>query len=154
MIHVLFVCLGNICRSPMAEGLFKKAVADEGLENKIQVDSAATGTWNLGNAPHEGTQRVLAKHGIDFSEMRARKITQADFTENDYVIGMDAENMADLESFDQGEATVKSLMSFVPDKQEASVPDPYYTGNFDETERLVSEGCHYLLETIKKDYQL
>lgn len=154
MIHVLFVCLGNICRSPMAEGFFKQAVLEAGLENKIKVDSAAIGSWNLGNPPHHGTQQVLMKHGIDFSQMRARKISQADFENNDYIIGMDAENMADLKTFPNKTSVVRSLMSYVPGKEEQSIPDPYYTGNFAETERLVSEGCHFLLAAIKKEQQL
>lgn len=73
MVKVVFVCLGNICRSPMAEGLFRKEVANAGLTDEIKIDSAATGTWNLGKPPHRGTKEVLKKHGVDYQAMRAEK---------------------------------------------------------------------------------
>ncbi|MCB2753292.1 low molecular weight phosphotyrosine protein phosphatase, partial [Listeria monocytogenes] len=80
----------------MAEGLFRKEVANAGLPDEIKIDSAATGTWNLGTPPHRGTQEVLKKHGVDSQAMRARKISDADFKEADFIIGMDQHNLADL----------------------------------------------------------
>lgn len=87
MIKVVFVCLGNICRSPMAEGLFRAEVEKAGLTDKIAIDSAATGTWNLGKPPHRGTKAILKKHHIDYQSMKARKISAADFAEADFIIG-------------------------------------------------------------------
>ncbi|MBC6309635.1 low molecular weight phosphotyrosine protein phosphatase [Listeria sp. FSL L7-1582] len=152
VVRVLFVCLGNICRSPMAEGMFRAKVDAAGLTDQIRMDSAATGNWNLGNPPHRGTQQVLRRHGIDYSQMRARLIGQDDFADFDYVIGMDGSNMADLEALKPLDSNVvlKKLMDFAPDEKVTEVPDPYYTGNFEETERLVSAGCEGLLQAIRE----
>lgn len=148
---VVFVCLGNICRSPMAEGLFRKEVANAGLTDEIEIDSAATGTWNLGKPPHRGTREVLKKHGINYEAMRARKVTDADFEQADYIIGMDQNNIADLNALNKNkDVTIRSLMSFVSGKEEEEIPDPYYTGDFDETERMVTEGVKALLAFITK----
>ncbi|MBC2260975.1 low molecular weight phosphotyrosine protein phosphatase [Listeria sp. FSL L7-0091] len=151
MVKVVFVCLGNICRSPMAEGLFRKEVANAGLTDEIEIDSAATGTWNLGKPPHRGTREVLKKHGINYEVMRARKVTDADFEQADYIIGMDQNNIADLNALNKNkDVTIRSLMSFVSGKEEEEIPDPYYTGDFDETERMVTEGVKALLAFITK----
>lgn len=140
MTKVLFVCLGNICRSPMAEGLLRKRAAEKGID--LQVDSAATGRWNLGNPPHEGTQAILDWEGVDTAGMRARLVESADFQEFDYIIGMDENNRSDLLAIAPvgTEAKVYSYMSVVPGKEHVSIPDPWYTGNFDETFQLISEG--------------
>ncbi|EAD7631692.1 low molecular weight phosphotyrosine protein phosphatase [Listeria monocytogenes] len=151
MVKVVFVCLGNICRSPMAEGLFRKEVAEAGLTNEIKIDSAATGTWNLGKPPHRETQAVLKKHGVDYQGMRARKISDVDFNEADFIIGMDQQNLADLNTLNNNpDVIVRSLMSFVPGQEDKDIPDPYYTGDFDETERMVTEGVKALLAYITK----
>ncbi|EAD5402930.1 low molecular weight phosphotyrosine protein phosphatase [Listeria monocytogenes] len=151
MVKVVFVCLGNICRSPMAEGLFRKEVAEAGLTDEIKIDSAATGTWNLGKPPHRGTQAVLKKHGVDYQGMRARKISDVDFNEADFIIGMDQQNLADLNALNNNsDVIVRSLMSFVPGQEDKDIPDPYYTGDFDETERMVTEGVKALLAYITK----
>ncbi|EAH4445070.1 TPA: low molecular weight phosphotyrosine protein phosphatase [Listeria innocua] len=151
MVKVVFVCLGNICRSPMAEGLFRKEVANAGLTDEIEIDSAATGTWNLGKPPHRGTREVLKKHGINYEAMRARKVTDDDFEQADYIIGMDQNNIADLNALNKNkDVTIRSLMSFVSGKEEEEIPDPYYTGDFDETERMVTEGVKALLAFITK----
>lgn len=156
VVRVLFVCLGNICRSPMAEGMFRAKVNAAGLTDQIRIDSAATGNWNLGNPPHRGTQQILTKHGIDYSQMRARLIGQDDFSDFDYVIGMDSSNMADLEALKplDSDVVLKKLMDFAPDEKESEVPDPYYTGNFEETERLVSAGCEGLLQAIREKFDM
>lgn len=156
VVRVLFVCLGNICRSPMAEGMFRAKIDAAGLTDQIRVDSAATGNWNLGNPPHRGTQQVLTKHGIDYSQMRARLIGADDFGDFDYVIGMDESNMQDLEALQPADSTVvlKKLMDFAQDETQSDVPDPYYTGNFDETERLVSAGCDGLLRVIREKFDM
>ncbi|EAC9077102.1 low molecular weight phosphotyrosine protein phosphatase [Listeria monocytogenes] len=151
MVKVVFVCLGNICRSPMAEGLFRKEVAEAGLTDEIKIDSAATGTWNLGKPPHRGTQAVLKKHDVDYQGMRARKISDIDFNEADFIIGMDQQNLADLNALNNNpDVIVRSLMSFVPGQEDKDIPDPYYTGDFDETERMVTEGVKALLAYITK----
>lgn len=151
MVKVVFVCLGNICRSPMAEGLFRKEVAEAFLTDEIEIDSAATGTWNLGKPPHRGTREVLKKHGIDYHTMRARKVSDKDFEEADYIIGMDQHNLADLNAINNNpNVIIRSLMSFVSGQENKDIPDPYYTGDFDETERMVTEGVKALLAFITK----
>ncbi|MBC1424525.1 low molecular weight phosphotyrosine protein phosphatase [Listeria seeligeri] len=151
MIKVVFVCLGNICRSPMAEGLFRAEVEKAGLTDEIVIDSAATGTWNLGKPPHKGTKEILKKHHVDYQSMKARKISAIDFAEADFIIGMDQQNLSDLRSLaNDSNATIRSLMSFVPGQEDKDIPDPYYTGDFNETEQMVTAGVKALFRFITK----
>ncbi|WP_062238589.1 low molecular weight protein-tyrosine-phosphatase [Fictibacillus sp. FJAT-27399] len=150
MVKVLFVCLGNICRSPMAEAIFKDMVQKKGLDDKISVDSAGTGNWHVGEPPHEGTRDLLTKKNISFDGLKARQVVAGDLTEYDFVIGMDAKNIGDLQQL-AGHVPanhVARLMDYVPESKAEDVPDPYFTGNFDEVYELVTEGCHHLLEDI------
>ncbi|MCC9022459.1 low molecular weight protein-tyrosine-phosphatase [Bacillus nakamurai] len=156
MIHVLFVCLGNICRSPMAEALFSDMVKKNGLEGEIKTDSAGIGAWHTGNPPHEGTQDILKQKGISTSGITARQVRESDLTDFDYVIAMDAENIGHLRSMAgyKKEAKIGRLLDYVKDADLADVPDPYYTGNFSEVYALIESGCRHLLESIKKDHHL
>ena len=96
MTKVLFVCLGNICRSPMAEGLLKKMVAEDGQSDRFLIDSAATSTYEVGRSPHKGTKKILEIENVDTSQMIARQITEEDFQRFDWIIGMDQSNVEDL----------------------------------------------------------
>lgn len=151
MIRVLFVCLGNICRSPMAEAIFRHLVAEAGLDGQIEVDSAGTGDWHTGEAPHRGTQKILEQHNIDYTGIRARQIRSADFVDNTYVIAMDASNVKNMQPFvGTSKVIVKRLLDFVTDAEVKDVPDPWFTGDFEETYRLVRAGCEALLAYIRE----
>ncbi len=156
MVRVLFVCLGNICRSPMAEAIFRSLIKEEGLAGKIEVDSAGTGNWHVGKPPHEGTQSILTKNNISFEGMKARQVQTEDVTAFDYVIAMDAENLGNLRKLAGYTKTgfIGRLLDFVPESEILDVPDPYYTGNFEETYELVGKGCRNLLQKIKEEKQL
>ncbi|KAF1299121.1 protein-tyrosine-phosphatase [Enterococcus sp. JM4C] len=142
MKKVLFVCLGNICRSPMAEAMMRAEIKARHLEDKIVVDSAATSRWEVGSQPHHGTQKILKAQGIDCSGIYARQITTQDFLSADVIIGMDQNNVDELLSIapEEAKGKVQLFMSVVPGKEQMGVPDPYYTGDFEETYQLVSEG--------------
>lgn len=156
---VLFVCLGNICRSPMAEAVMRHLVALEGLGDAIEVDSAGTGDWHLGHPPHEGTRGLLDRQGISYEGMKARLVTVGDYRRFDYIVCMDAKNLRDArvvfgdssqdESGEEAPA-VFTFMELLPDRGIADVPDPYYSGNFDEVYEMVEAGCKVLQERIKE----
>ena len=151
MIRVLFVCLGNICRSPMAEGVFGQLVAQAGLSDQISVDSAGTGSWHVGAPPHPGTQRVLEQHGIALSST-ARQVDQGDLHHADYIIAMDRENVRDLRRIDhQGvlDGKLHLLLDFAPPGGPRDVPDPYYDNNFAAVYDLVVAGAAGLLTHIR-----
>ncbi|HLS09705.1 low molecular weight protein-tyrosine-phosphatase [Lentibacillus sp.] len=156
MIRVLFLCLGNICRSPMAEAIFRDLVKKEGLSDKIEVDSAGLGHWHVGEAPHEGTRDILDKQHISYDGMKARQLQNRDLGEFDYLVAMDEQNISALSAFDEtsDDMIVAKLMDFVDEAGDVDVPDPYFTGNFDYTYELVSEGCSALLNSIRNKHHL
>ena len=131
MKKIVFVCLGNICRSPMAEFVMKS------LTDKFHIESRATSNWEHGNPIHQGTQAALNEHAIIFDvEKTSLQMSEKDFAFFDYIVGMDASNVADLKEM-------------APRKyQDKSVPDPWYTNDFDETYRLVQAGCERWLERL------
>ena len=153
MIHILFVCLGNICRSPMAEAIFREKVKNEGLADRIKVDSAGTGDWHIGNPPHEGTREILKAKRISDEGLFARQIKASDLNDYDYIIAMDTENVKNIKKLSDHSSTVKikRLLDFVDDPVLIDVPDPYYTGNFDEVYELINDGCERLLKEIKRE---
>lgn len=151
MKKILFVCMGNICRSPMAEAIFRDAFKQQQEEN-FQVDSAATSQWEVGNPPHHGTEKILAAHHISTKGMRARQVSVADFYEADYIIGMDQENVRELKAIAPAEAKEKIYLYLdrVPGYEGESIPDPWYTGDFNETYELIQKGLNDWLTFFEK----
>lgn len=153
MINVLFVCLGNICRSPMAEAVFKNLVEKEGLADKFAIKSVGTGSWHAGDLAHPGTRQVLAGHGIRCDSI-SQKVTRADLEQADYVVAMDQSNVSDLHYFSRDmslNGRVHLLLDFAENSSEREVPDPYYTGGFEYVYRLVDAGCRGLLAHIQEE---
>ena len=153
MIKVLFICLGNICRSPMSEAYMRHIVKENNLENQITISSKATSNYNIGDAPHIGTQNILTKNSIDFSNIFSEKLTQNDLLDSDYIIVMDDSNMNDVLTMKPNKKIYK-LTDFIKDSKHSYIPDPYYTNNFDLTYELVSSGCDELLDFIIKEHSL
>ncbi len=153
MIRVLFVCLGNICRSPMAEAVFAHKVRAAGLQDQVHADSAGTGDWHLGHAPHPGTRHVLAVNAIDYAH-EARLLTAQDLQEFDYVLTMDDSNLRTVQARAPGKATVRPFLDYAPDAAVREVPDPYLTGDFDAVYALVTEAAEGLLADIRAAHGL
>ena len=149
MVQVLFVCLGNICRSPMAEAVFRKMVDAEGLNQQIYIDSAATSSWEHGNPVHRGTRKRLAKEGISTVGMYSRILNDDDLSA-DYIIGMDESNIINIEKFlrNRHSGKVSRLLEYAGEDRD--ILDPWYTDDFDTTYNDVVKGCKALLEFIKK----
>ena len=153
-ISVLFVCLGNICRSPTAEGIFRRKVKEAGLDRDIQVDSCGTGSWHIGHPPDERAIEYAATQGIDLSGLRARKLSDADYSRFDYVIAMDRRNLKTVKARAPKHATacISLLLDFDPHSPTREVPDPYYGGEegFRRVYTLVNQACDRLLDDIRK----
>lgn len=153
MFRILFVCHGNICRSPMAEFIFNDMLKKRGITDVI-AQSAATSTEELGNGVHYGTRSILNRLGIDCSGKRARQITRADYAEYDLLIGMDTANLSNMLRFwGDPEHKVYKLLDYaeidVPQRGK-DVADPWYTGDFERTYRDIKVGCEGLLKTIER----
>ena len=150
MIKVLFICHGNICRSPMAQYVLQNMVEERGIADSFYIDSAATSTEEIGNGVHYGTRRKLAEVGIPCGGHRAIQLTKQDYDKFDYLIGMDSANMRNINrmvGFDS-EKKVYKLLDFT--NMQRDIADPWYTGNFDQTYEDIVAGCKGLLEFLEK----
>ncbi|AEH85479.1 low molecular weight protein-tyrosine-phosphatase [Mesorhizobium opportunistum] len=144
---ILFVCLGNICRSPLAEGVLRTVLAERGLGQDILLDSAATSGWEIGSAPDPRSMAIAVHHGIDISAQRARRITPQDFHRFDLILGMDRSNVRDLKAL--APAVMRDRVHLFLDFAEGKprdVPDPYYDGEdaFAEVYRMIREASEAL----------
>jgi protein-tyrosine phosphatase len=154
MANVLFVCLGNICRSPAAHGVFEHMIKAEGLEQRIIVDSCGTGSWHIGQAPDDRMIKTAKKKGYDLSSLRARRISSEDFERFDYILAMDARNLADAMKLapNHYSGRLQLFLDFATEKNLLEVPDPYYGGaeGFERVLALVESTSKNLLAEIKK----
>jgi len=155
--RILFVCLGNICRSPTAEGVMRKIVRDEGLEDQIEIDSAGTGGWHIGAPPDERATAAARNRQIELSG-EARKLAPEDFDRFDLILAMDASNRREIERLapdEDARAKVRMLREFDPasrDLDDLDVPDPYYGGDegFEEVLDLVDAATRGLLDELRQ----
>lgn len=150
---ILFVCLGNICRSPLAEVAFRQAAQDAGL--KVTVDSAGTGGWHKGHAPDPRACAEALEHGIDIGSYRARQVSREDFSRFTHIFALDRNNLADLQKLRPAEATAQLslLLDLVPGQEGQSVADPYYGGpeDFAQTWDEVSEAAQALIKRLQAE---
>ncbi|MFG6137522.1 low molecular weight protein-tyrosine-phosphatase [Halomonas sp. B23F22_10] len=151
--RVLFVCLGNICRSPTAEGMFRRHLDEVGLAGRVEVDSCGIGPWHVGKSPDARAQAAAASRGLDLSGLRARQLDDGDFARFDYLLAMDHDNLAALEARRPADSTahVGLFLAFagLPDR---AVPDPYYGGDdgFEQVLDLVEAASRGLVEDVRR----
>ena len=152
MAKVLFVCLGNICRSPTAEGVMRKKLEDAGLSSEIEVDSCGTGAWHVGNPPDDRTISTAKEYGYDLSALRARKLSANDYLKFDHILAMDTRNLADVIKNAPADykGQIKLFLDY-GDSDELEVPDPYYGGaaGFLRVIQLIETACDGLIAEIK-----
>lgn len=153
MKKVLFVCLGNICRSPTAHAVLEHLVQEQGLQDKVQVDSCGTGAWHIGHAPDERSTAAAAKRGYDLTPLRARRFTEQDFAEFDYILTMDTRNMADVMKIAPSDFSgkIQLFLDYAEGLNVIEVPDPYHGGKdgFELVLDLVEAGCKGLLAELQ-----
>lgn len=155
-VKVLVVCMGNICRSPLAHGLLEHRVEKAGLSTRIVIDSAGTHAYHVGNPPDPRSQQTARRHGIDLSTQRARKVQVSDFAEFDYVLAMDNDNHALLRAQcpEEHRHKLKLFLEFAPQLAETEVPDPYYGGDsgFEQVYQLIAAATDGLIADIEARY--
>jgi len=150
--RVLFVCLGNICRSPTAEGVLRGKLEQAGLADRVEVDSAGTAGWHIGKAPDPRTCQAAAKRGYDLSALRARQVSAEDFQRFDLVLAMDNSNLRDLKALHAGRGSAPDLFLRRYGLATEEVPDPYYGGEdgFETVLDLVEQACDGLIAEIRE----
>lgn len=159
MVSVLFVCMGNICRSPMAEGAFRQMLESVGLAEKVYADSAGTHSYHIGASPDMRSQVTALRRGVDLRKLRARQVTEADFAAFDYVLAMDQDNLRHLLALcrsAESQSRVQLFLNFAPQLPEREVPDPYYGGpdGFERVMDLVEAAAQGLLVHIRERYRI
>ena len=154
MTKIIFICLGNICRSPMAEFMFKALVKEKGLEREFKVDSAATSNVEVGNPVYPLAEKILAEHGIGCAGKTARQLRPQDYEKYDLLIGMDRANLRDMKEICGGdpEGKMHLLMEFTD--RPGDVADPWYTRDFDAAWRDIDEGCRGMLQALRTEKKM
>ncbi len=157
-VSVLFVCMGNICRSPTAQGVFEYLVQDEGLAGHIHIDSAGTHAYHVGESPDRRAMEAASRRGIDMGTQRARRVSEVDFQRFDLVLAMDRDNYNDLLALCPAEQAgkIRLFLEFAPQAGSEEVPDPYYGGGtgFERVLDLVEQAARGLLMEIRQQYAL
>lgn len=157
-IKVLFVCMGNICRSPTAEGVFNKVIVDKGVADRFVIDSAGTHAYHIGEPSDARSQQMAKSRGIDLSKIRARKVMQSDFEQFDHILAMDTDNYTLLieASPSQYHHKIKLFLDYAPERKEKDVPDPYYGGQngFSNVFDLVEDASKGFYDSVIKQQSL
>ncbi|MDQ7075240.1 MAG: low molecular weight protein-tyrosine-phosphatase [Gammaproteobacteria bacterium] len=158
-IKVLFVCMGNICRSPTAEGVFTQLVSEAGLSDRFEIDSAGTHSYHIGKKPDKRAQEAALQRGLDLSGLRGREVYKEDFAYFDYILAMDKDNLRDLKLISpkaEFEGKIHLFLDFSEQASESEVPDPYYGGDqgFEHVLDLVQQASVGLLAQIRQQHQL
>lgn len=154
MVRILFVCMGNICRSPTAHAVLRKLVIDEGIADQIEIDSAGTHAYHIGEPPDSRSQQTALRRGVDMNDLRARKVELGDFSDYHYILAMDQDNLSNLRALvAQGRASarVELFMDYAEDWSEQEVPDPYYGGaqGFERVFDMVEAASRGLLDALR-----
>ncbi len=157
-VSILFVCMGNICRSPTAEGVFRRLVQSAGLEHKLLIDSAGTHAYHIGSVPDARASAAAGKRGYDLSALRGRQVSEQDFHAFDYILAMDRENLSNLQNICPSEhvGKVSLFLEFSANFSEREVPDPYYGGaqGFEHVLDLVEDAARGLLQKLEREHSL
>lgn len=155
-VKVLFVCMGNICRSPTAHGVFRALVQERNLQKRVEIDSAGTHAYHTGEPPDQRAQNTANQRGINLSDLRARAVKSRDFERFDYILAMDEANYNDLlgQCPEEAKSKVHLFLSFAPQLDRLSVPDPYYGGikGFENVYEMIEHASRGLLEDIEKKH--
>lgn len=156
MVKVLFVCMGNICRSPTAQGVFARHVDERGLADRISIDSAGTHAYHIGSAPDSRAREAASRRGVDLSGLVGRRVSAQDFEAFDYILAMDEENLMNLHAMcpvDEHRKKVALFLDYAPQLGEREVPDPYYGGasGFERVLDLIEAASEGLLAQIEKE---
>ena len=150
--RILFVCLGNICRSPMAEGVFRRVAEEEGLIDRFEIDSAGLGDWHIGQAPDHRAQKAARSRGVDISSQSARQVVDEDFDRFDLLLVMDRSNYAELKARapHEARAKIRPFLDFAPQAGTSDVPDPFFGGaeGFDHVLDLIEAASRGLLASL------
>ena len=149
---ILFVCMGNICRSPTAEGAFLEKITKKGLLDLFEIDSAGTHAYHIGEGPDKRSQSSASKFGVDLSNQRARQVHESDFYYYDYIFAMDKSNLSDLKAIcpKEHQHKLSLMLDNIPENNGKSVPDPYFEGRFDDVYKMLSRASGFLLEKLLK----
>ena len=156
-IRIMFVCLGNICRSPLAHGIFRDLVAEAGLEDRFEIASSGTGAWHIGESPDTRMRQTAHRHGVSFDDLRAQQFTADDLGHYDHIFVMDKGNLHDVLYLDREDRyghKVRLFRELDPDPGDYQVPDPYYQGRFDYVFTLVERTARALLDRLVEEYDL